>query len=388
MAVQLIPLPPALWAALPGHGQLARFIDATGGQASWRPLSLTPDLTLASMVGLAVPAAALVGIASLPEARSFKLLSWLLGAALLGALLGIAQLAGGEGSGFYRYAVTNSEAAVGFFANRNHQAIFLVTVWPMLAAWATQSLENPNERRFRHWTAVAGAVALLPMILITGSRAGAVLAAVGLAAGWWLRRGMGGNPAAPSRFSKLWNVLPAVAGVAFVGVAILLSRAEAVERLFATNLPEESRFAYWPLLTRIGTDFFPFGIGFGAFDPIFRFYEPNWALRPTYLNHAHNDVLELFITGGLPAVLVALTFLIWLARRMLGAASSARRSRPSVRHRFALLGGSIIAITLLGSILDYPLRTPLFGMLFAFACFWLAASDNPGQARSQNALRT
>jgi hypothetical protein len=52
--LQLAPLPPALWQALPGRLQEMRSLDLIGEENSWRPLSLVPDATLATglcMVG-------------------------------------------------------------------------------------------------------------------------------------------------------------------------------------------------------------------------------------------------------------------------------------------------------------------------------------------------
>ncbi len=372
IAVQLVPLPPALWASLPGHEQLLPLAAAGGEPAPWRPLTLTPDLTLSSLVGLVVPAAALIGFGGLTGERARHLLAWLLVAAALGSLLGLAQLLGGPGSGFYRYAVTNSSAAVGFFSNRNHQAMFLVMVWPMLAVWAAQRQADPGVERLRRAVALSGAVALLPMIAVTGSRGGLVLAPISLAASWWLlRKAASDRNSAPLRW--VWIVGPFVAAVVVLGAAILFARAEAFERIFSTSVGDEARLSYWPVLVTMIQDFFPFGSGFGSFDPLFRFYEPDSMIRPTYLNHAHNDLLELLITGGVPAALLALAFVVWAGGRLVAAV----RDRGSARTRFAFLGGTMIFILLFGSLLDYPLRTPLHAMLFAFACGWLA-SPAPG----------
>lgn len=163
---------------------------------------------------------------------------------------------------------------------------------------------------------------------------------------------------------------PVLAIAAAIGAAVILPRADAFDRLYSTSVAEETRIAFVPTLLRVAADFFPFGSGFGSFDPVFRFYEPDDLLARTYLNHAHNDLLELVITGGLPALLVAFAFLFWAARRCL---STVRHDRNSRRGRFATLASVIIVLALLSSLVDYPLRTPAFAMIFAFACGWLGA---------------
>ena len=62
-------------------------------------------------------------------------------------------------------------------------------------------------------------------------------------------------------------------------------------------------------------DFLPTGIGFGAFDPAFRVFEPDSSLSPLYLNHAHNDLVELALTGGIAALLMFALFLLMCLKR-------------------------------------------------------------------------
>jgi O-antigen ligase len=127
-----------------------------------------------------------------------------------------------------------------------------------------------------------------------------------------------------------------------------------------------------PVLLGIVGDFFPFGSGFGSFDPVYRYYEPDALLGPAYLNHAHNDFLELVMTGGLPAAAVALVFMVWTVRQAL---RLRRATETSPRGRYALLAIGMIVLAAFASLVDYPLRTPIHVMLFAFASGWLAALE-------------
>ncbi len=376
MAVQLVPLPPDWWMALPGHAPFAATDGLAGAEAVWRPISLTPDWTLGSLIGLVVPAAVLVGFASLPAERTYALLPYLLGAAALSAFLGLVQMGSGV---LYFYEVTNVGAAVGLFSNRNHQAVFLVLMFPMLALWVTQAAHQHRYGSLRLWISGAMVVFLLPSIAITGSRAGILLALLGLALGWLLLHLHGGMPSLGRnrRFSFLLGALPIVGGIVVVGVAAFLSKAEALDRLLAMNVADDRRAEAMPMLFRIAGDFAPFGSGFGSFDPVFRFYETYPLLRSTYFNHAHNDLVELAITGGIPALLVLLAFLIWAVPRMF----RAFRERSSSRTvRFAFFGVAVVLIVLLSSIVDYPLRTPLLAAVFSLACAWLG---NERTVRSQ-----
>ena len=371
MAIQLVPLPPEVWTSLPGHEQFARQAEVIGLQQPWRGISLTPDLTLASLIGLVTPFAILIGFGSLPREKTRNLLSIIILAASLGAFTGLAQLAGGASSPFYFYETTNLDSAVGLFSNRNHQAVLLAMMWPMLAVWVTL----PAEPRFfaaKRWIAASMGVFILPMLVVSGSRAGIALGALSLLAAFFIWRQRGEAMSAPSRWASLLAPTALAAGATVLIATIVLSRDLAVQRLTNMSFDEESRIQLLPTLTRVAWDFFPVGAGFGSFDPLFRTYEPFEALRPSYLNHAHNELVEIAIEGGFASLAVLAVFLIWLCAR---AVSVLRADAAGRTATFARLGLVMIVITMLSSLVDYPLRTPLMASVIAIASGWLSAYD-------------
>lgn len=383
IAVQLVPLPPPLAASLPGHAPFKAVAAAAGIAEPWRGISLTPDLTLASLVGLVTPLAVLVGFASLPVARTRDLLSALILGVSASALMGLAQIAGGPTSPFYTYAITNSGLPVGLFSNRNHQAVLLGMAWPMLALWATL----PADHRFaaaKRWIAVSLALFFMPMLLVTGSRAGLALGIVGLIGGFMLWRRRDSGEPAPERWSRLLAPTALAGAICVLGATIVLSRDPAVERMLGMSFNDEGRVQYLPTVLRIAGDFFPLGAGFGSFDPLFRSYEPFGLLRPQYLNHAHNDLAELVLSGGLPALALLLAFLAWVGMRAFAVLRASDGGRTVAFARLSLL---MIAFLLLSSLVDYPLRTPLMAAIFAIACGWLAPSDRPSRAAPQAIAR-
>jgi hypothetical protein len=381
--VQLVPLSPAIWVDLPGHRPFADAAGAAGFAQPSRPISLTPDLTIASLVGLVVPAAVLLGFAALRPDQRTLLPVVLIAGVVASAVLGIAQLAGGASSQFYFYQVTNHDAAVGFFANRNHQAILLAAGFPLLAHWASLPVRGQGRVEARWWVAAALALFLVPTILVTGSRAGLVAAAVSVVVTWLAFRSRfakaGGSHG--SRFRLVPFIVIAL-GAALVATAILLSRAQAWERLFKSDATEDLRARNLGQYVQMAADFFPFGSGFGSFDPLYRSYERVEDLRPAYLNHAHNDLIELLINGGAGAGLLLLIFLAWWGIRSVGAFRRGSRRSPAVGA--ARAGSVIILITLLASLADYPLRTPLMAAVLALAAAWLSdgtrKEDRPGNA--------
>ena len=115
----------------------------------------------------------------------------------------------------------------------------------------------------------------------------------------------------------------------------------------------------------------PFGSGFGTFVPIYEKFAPRTLLRESYVNHAHDDWLELWLTGGAPAIVIAVGFLAWLAASTFRLWSSGHQEAPVLDLALAQAAPIVIVLLLLHSAVDYPLRTAALSVLFAIACAYL-----------------
>lgn len=371
IAAQLVPLPPAIWTNLPGRDLFAGGAQILGIEQPWRPISLAPARTWNSLVSLLPPFAALLLVAMVRPAQQ-RVLLWML-VALIGAsaMLGLLQRLGPEGGPLYIYRITNEGSAVGFFANRNHQAVVLACLFPILATIA--ALAEGKRRAMEHrLVALGAALFLVPLLLANGSRAGLVLGLLGVLL------------SVPLLFAGRGEALGGLRRWALVGAAIVLavggaaafwlvgsSGGGAVERLAEAELGEELRVRLLPILIGMAQQHGLVGIGFGAFDPVFRTIEPEAMLATAYVNHAHNDLLQLVIEGGAPATILTIAMLGWCAVQAWPAWARLRSSAD--RGHAARLGTVIAALLLLSSLVDYPLRTP-FGMtLLALAIGWIAS---------------
>jgi O-antigen ligase len=376
MLIQLVPLPPAIWTALPGRSLYAEGAGILGIEQPWRPITLSPDRTWNSLVSLLPPLAGLLLFAALPIADRPKILIALIVLIGASAILGLAQLSGPPGGALYLYAITNESSAVGFFANRNHQALMLACLFPMIGAFAAMPGRPGARQSWRPWTALGAMILLIPLVLATGSRSGVVLSLVGLLFAAILFRG--GSHARRLRPALLWPLVGVVA-VAMVGVTFLFARADSIYRLAGADLESDLRIQLLRPLRDLIVDTFPFGIGFGAFEPVFRVVEPAPMLERAYTNNAHNDLLQVVVEGGLPAALLLLAFLAWFARRLWQVWTEKRRDGPP--DLLARLGTMLVLIILAGSVVDYPLRTPFVMTFAAIALAWIgtgrrAAPDN------------
>ena len=148
-ALQLIPLPPSVWTALPGREPAMEAFRLLGQELPWMPLSLSPRATWLSGLSLLPPIAIFLAtlLIGYRERRTLSLI--LVAFGVLSAFVGLAQVAEGPSSSLRFFAVTNTSEAVGFFANRNHFAAALYAFTVFAAAWAVEVAAPPPSGQTR-----------------------------------------------------------------------------------------------------------------------------------------------------------------------------------------------------------------------------------------------
>lgn len=376
--LHLVPLPWAIWSALPGRDTIAAIDAAAGLGHMWRPLALAPVGAWNAFFSLLPPFAVLVVGARLSFQERRTLVIPLLLLALATSLVALLQLSGGESSPLYLYRITNDGAAVGLFANRNHQAVFLACSFPLLAVFASPSAFPRWDRRIRVGIAAACGAIFVALILVTGSRAGLLTMMVGLAAAALLSRT---DPRAtgPMRFWRGTRAWAVAAGLLLLLAAIVVfaGRAESIDRLLSSNGVGEIRYRAWGPILDMALRYFPVGSGIGSFAEVYRLDEPYALLEWTTFLRAHNDPLELLVTGGAPAMLLlAVAVAAYVRQCVRWWRAGNRKDGRSVTRGAALC---VIGILGLASLGDYPLRTPAIACLFCVMLLWLYGADDAGR---------
>ena len=358
IALQLLPLPPSIWTALPGREQFVQLAALAGIEQPWRQISLVPHRTANSLLAGLVPLATLLVIGRLPSSTLRAVLWTCLIMAIISAFLGVLQVAAGGSS--YFYDVSNRGNAVGLFANRNHQAALLAASVPMLTGLAIMA-QGTDRGRVVGVAAALAFVLVLPVVFVTGSRSGLVLFALATAMSLLL--------AWKSGLAKIMKKGPSRrmalgAGIAVAGaVAVLIAgNIGGVARLSDGDAAGDLRFVLLPVYIDMIAAYFPMGGGFGTFPDLFRIVEPDSNLQFAYVNHAHNDIAELLIEGGVFAGLIALAGLAWYLRASFAVwttpMSSVASGETRMAHCLALVATVGLTVLLLSSLVDYPLRTP------------------------------
>lgn len=373
--LHVIPLPPALWQSLAGRQDLVNVEKLIGITDVWRPLTLAPMNGWHALLSLFVPLAVLLLGIQLDRDDLFRLLPLLIALAGISGLLGLLQPIGDPQGALYFYRITNNGAAVGLFANRNHAATLLSCLFPMLAVYVSMVRGEADSVRIRQLIAAAIAIVLVPLILVTGSRSGLLNAVIGLAAASFFYRQTTSAQTVRRGKSKRVTALPVLGGLTVIALAFItffVSRAEALERMFAETLDGESRTEFWKVSIELFWKYFPVGSGSGSFVEAYQIAEPSRLLDETYLNRAHNDWVEIAVTFGLAGV-IGLT---------LASAAFFRRSYTLWRNvdkqrryvAFGRLASVCIAMIAIASVFDYPLRTPIMMGVFAIFALWFTES--------------
>jgi len=371
---QIVPLPPMLWRWLPGRGPVVEGFRLLGIELPWLSLSLTPEASLAGLLWLLPAFAALLGTAVLGAFRGRAIAGVLVAVTIVSIALGAVQLIGGNGA--YLYRITNYGVAVGFFANANHNATLLLATIPFLAALGATLLAkraSPRSASAIRLLVAAGFAVIVVGLVINGSLAG-----IGL-----------GVPVAMATWLAFGRLRPTVRrGLAGVAMALSLGAVVFVALDPGNNLlgtqqdhVELSRQTSFAVTWRAAGEYFPVGSGIGSFQPVYRTQEPPTQVTATYMNHAHNDWLELLLETGLPGVLLAGAFLVWWGLRV------RETWRAETPDRFAQAAVIATAAMMLHSIVDYPLRTAALSTLFAI-CLALMAGARPFVQRSRSASST
>lgn len=357
--IQMIPLPPFLWQAMPGREPLSLALDLSGTPVGWTSWSMTPDLTWRSLLALIPPVAMFTGALTLQTPGRQRLIWFCLASAVASIALAAAQLSSPT-TRLTQWSWTDAGLAVGFFANRNHLAILCVSTLPFattLAAVAAGPERSIDRRQL--WLGLIYVALAIVAIAAIRSRAGILLAFPSLAASIvaaWIASGRG-----PPKLRLL--ALTGVIGTALTA-ATTLALPRILERFDSASSLSEGRSDRWMLIADAAQTYLPFGSGIGSFNAVYRSVEPPETVDETYFNAAHNDYLQAWLSTGWFGAALVVAFFVWFSRR----GWNAWRGGDSQDRNLQRAASIAIALILAHSFVDYPLRTETMAVFFALCC--------------------
>lgn len=390
MLFQVVPLPPAIWHAIPGREPIVAVDAFLGFDELWRPVALNPWRGWNALASLLVPAAALL-IALSVRAKSSALLLAVAAIGVFDTVWGLLQVASSPNGPMYVYEHSNRGSAIGVFANENHSAVFSACALLVIARLAT----DPEISRKFSWLRAVCAVAfvmILTLAMVGGSRAGFVAVVAALLASTvmiWTN-----HLASSKRRSSLALHRDAVQNRVIIALAIALVLAlpaifiafgsvPAFSNIIVQDPLVDLRWQLWDVSLAMAGAFWTTGIGFGSYEQSFHMFEPAELLRESYVNQAHNDWIQFLIEGGIVGVGVLLTLLIWAVRRIWRLRSKGLRGLSLQTFWLALF-----AIIAFASAIDYPLRAPVFQLVAIWLLLVLAFDSGDCNGDNQQARQS
>ena len=351
--LHLVPLPPDLWSGLPHRELIAETYRLSGQSLPWRPLTANPDGSLGAAMAF-LPAVASFLAALTLDSRS---IAWVGISILCCALLGVAIALAQIGGTFTDIAPIEGQTVVrtasGSFSNRNFFAAQLFSAIPFVAALAVSISER---RHVRSWLTAVFALAYMLILLLglalVGSRGGIILAMVSvfLTFAFVFRLPHAARPGAA--------LFACLAGLFVISQASMVG----ILRLTQRDPLEDYRATIYAVTRKAVGAFFPAGSGFGSFVETYQLFERPGDILPKYVNHVHNEWLELLLEGGLPALTLMAAFLVLFA---VGLFRLARLSLFNASGSY-LRAASVATIVLMAhAVVDFGLRTPALLTLFA-----------------------
>lgn len=375
VVIQLIPLPPAIWTALPGREEIISGYRLLGLPLPWLPISVAPYQTLASGLWLLPAFAVLLGIIRLGAFRASWLAMVIVAVATLGIAIGAIQRAGNDAA--YFYEITNYGVATGFFSNANHMATLLMVTVPFVAALylVARAKSRSAQRASGLLVILAGATGVLVVgIFINGSLAGiGLMVPVLLTSGLMLLTRKRKIPA--------WALAPILL-LTLAGVFLIFSKpmGNNLTGADATASPVSRKVSFANTI-HAAKDYFPAGSGVGSFPTIYPMYEDPATMTTTYVNHAHSDLIELTLETGVLGAFVLALFLLWWIRRTILIWRSAEADQ------FARAATIASAAIIAHSLVDYPLRTAAISAVFALCCALMAEPRPAANPREREGSR-
>ncbi len=348
---QLIPLP-VDWVEPFWPAPVRAAWSVAGGDGAFGFLTLNVASTIAGLAILASASLLMWTLASLA--------GWQLRGVLVFVAIGVLAnvFAGAIQMSVNRFGPVNHVLPytiwAGFFANPNHFATLLTMTIPPLSIL----VGGP-----RRWAAMAALGVVLLLILAAGSIAGVM---IGFSVAVVSVLTLGGRPvanlaAAPP--APLGGTAGKLTTVAFFG-------AFAAAAFYNVTLKAGNMNAVRPEIWRTSVAALresPFlGTGFDAFQQSYQIYERAQDISAEYVNHAHNDYIELLMGGGAVAgIVIAIYFALFVWR-----AWERRHNRAALAAAFSIL------CVLIHSAVDYPLRTMAILYLFVYAHAVLFSADD------------
>ncbi|MDH5523347.1 MAG: O-antigen ligase family protein [Desulfobulbaceae bacterium] len=387
MALQLLPLPPAIIKLISPHTfNLYRHV-AENNAAIWIPISINPQATLTEFFRFATYTMFYLLAVQLMAKFDFLKKALLLIAILAGVLAfeAIIQKYSSPGHIYWFRPTVANATTTGPWVYHNHFAGFMEMLLPLVLGLFIYYRPNftykmPLKDRIvslftipqanLHIMLGIGAILIYTSIFVSLSRGGIISASLSLVL-FLILLGRGQKHSSKTKY-LLTTLLVAILAVGWFGWEPIFARFDLIAN--AEGELREARPLLWQDSWRLIKDFPLTGTGFGTF--IYSYPAYRTISGRSIFDHAHNDYFELMTDGGIIGFALVGIFLTTILYRAYQTFIT-RRDRFSGLLSIGALCG-IVAL-LIHSITDFNMYNNANGLYFFFLCALLVSAVNTRQ---------
>lgn len=361
--IQLVPLPPSIWTALPGRDLLYQSLELIGHSSEWFPISLAPSRTLTAFLSL-IPAATIIVLASSLNERDWGnvLRTIVFASAAISVLGGIQLLTSNKHFLIFSERVSSSFFYT-TFANHNTSGLYFVLALIVVLALDLGFGQGLRSVALQRSMRIGALVIFVISVILSQSRSsmGVLLLVVSVGLALYAKR---------SKLAQrhVFSVI-AVGIVLSVGTLYVLQENSRLGGSFGRfESLEGPRPAVWSDTISSIQRFWPVGSGISSFPEVFEVDETLEHVWEFHAGRAHNDYLEIAQEAGIAGIMLTVAWGTWCVCVGL----RARNGKYWQRAIFAIAALATIAIQ---SIVDYPLRNQTILCFVGLFIGMLASKD-------------
>ncbi|WP_298609409.1 O-antigen ligase [uncultured Thiothrix sp.] len=364
----LIPIPATWWEVLPGR---AKYVEGLNwyqyftNTSPWLSLSLVPEKTVHALLALIPLLAIFLATLTLSSKNILKLTYLLIILAVTEAILGILNYTAHTGF-IFTFGLNNREispSVSGTYINRDHFSALLYMTLPLTLGEFFYRVGN-KAIRYNYKEKGIQTHDILGLLLIitanifliigavlSGSRAGIFLIVLAIAVSSLLFASHIGGKSSASLTSSLI--------VAILGISLSIGVIPILNRFIGQDPLEDARWEFYQLTWTAIKQFFPLGTGPSTFQEVYRTLQPYDQID--FLNHVHNDYLELVFEIGLLGVVFTLLFFLVYIQGWLNL-----RTTAWDKTRFLKVASGIsIGLLLIHTLVDFNFHVPANALIFS-----------------------
>ena len=357
----LIPIPENSWNTLPGHeiyAQLAQWISAEqGSNPINRTLSLIPYRTEHAFFFMLPPLAIFLTVAALPTQQKLVIIYVVLGIATIEACLAMIQFSTNNDFFYFGIPRLKPGIALGTYLNPDHFVLLMEIAVPLVLALIAHENQHGKKRnddgsRTLMLYIIYGIMTALfiSAAFFSGSRAGIPLTLLSAYLAYSVLMRKKGK-------HLILTVIVII--ILFILLASFFNLTPVINRFLANNPFVDGRWAIFANSWTGITTFFPLGSGPGTFPDIYRIFQPIDQLG--FINHAHNDYIELIFETGLLGIIFIATFIYIMLQQW----KQVKRKRTNEVQYLKIGSGISIFIMLLHSTLEFNMHDVINILFFS-----------------------